>query len=117
MARYYALEYVCLFAKYFVEAAFSILPSLSMMLLNNTNVSEYYTRLRTEEVRGIHLLKPLADVMLRKLKYYFPYRPQDYGLKFGSPQSSFQVDFSRIPEELKNYFTCGVNLEVSSLHL
>lgn len=108
MAKYYHVDFVKEFADKFVEKAFEILPGSTIIIFNDTNVTQSYAKKNPDEVKGRIILEFLAKKYWSKnyvsvLKYYFPYK-NDKSLEFGKAQSKCKVEMKKVPEDLKNYF-------------
>ncbi|AZT89235.1 hypothetical protein ELD05_00220 [Caldicellulosiruptor changbaiensis] len=108
MAKYYDVAFVKRFAEKFVVKAFDILPKSTMIIFNDTNVTQQYALRNPEEVKGREILDYLArkfwtNYNIAVLKYYFPYN-SDLSLCFGCAHSKCDIDMESVPEELKNYF-------------
>lgn len=108
IAKYYPVDLVKRFSEKFVEKAFEILPKSTMIIFNDTNVTQEYAKRNPDEIKGRIFLEHLSERFwtnrnISVIKYYFPYK-DDPSLKFGAAHSDFRVDFSNIPEDLINYF-------------
>jgi len=108
MAKYYNVAFVNRFAENFVVKALEKLPKSTMIIFNDTNVTQQNTLRNPEEVKGREIL----DYLVRKfwfncniavLKYYFPYN-SDPSLCFGGVHSKCEIDTESVPEDFKNYF-------------
>uniref|UniRef100_A0A7C5V3I6 Uncharacterized protein n=1 Tax=Caldicellulosiruptor owensensis TaxID=55205 RepID=A0A7C5V3I6_9FIRM len=108
MAKYHDVAFVKRFAENFVVKAFEILPKSTIIIFNDTNVTQQYALRNPEEVKGREILAYLArkfwgNSNISVLKYYFPYN-SDSTLCFGVAHSKCEIDMKSVPEDLKNYF-------------
>jgi len=109
MAKFFSLKEVCEFAETIIKTAFAVLPRPVIILFNDTNVRDIYTKLYPSEIKGREILKLIADkVSVNPLvtveKFYFPYKENDNSIKFGKPHFCKEINLDMIPHDLTSYF-------------